>query len=116
MSNKITMVLLSAILLILAFPNFNLSYLAWICLIPLFLVIEGEDFLTSFLLGLLTGFVFYAGSIYWIIGTLRYYGDLSWPLSVLIGALLMGYLALYFGIFCGIVSFFNRFFYSLIFS
>ena len=112
MSNKITMVLLSAILLILAFPNFNLSYLAWICLIPLFLVIEGEDFLTSFLLGLLTGFVFYAGSIYWIIGTLRYYGDLSWPLSVLIGALLMGYLALYFGIFCGIVSFFNRFFYS----
>ncbi|MBI5554695.1 MAG: apolipoprotein N-acyltransferase [Elusimicrobia bacterium] len=107
------MLLASALLLILAFPKFSISFLAWVCLIPLLISIEGEKFAKSFLNGLLVGFIFYAGTMYWIVGTLRIYGGLSWSLSLGLGALLMVYLALYFGLFCGIVSFFNRFLYSL---
>ncbi len=110
---NIIMLLASAVLMILAFPKFSISFLAWVCLIPLLISIEGEKFAKSFLNGFLVGFIFYAGTMYWIVGTLRIYGGLSWLLSLGIGALLMAYLALYFGLFCGIVSFFNRFLYSL---
>ncbi len=106
------MTLGSALLLILVFPKYDLSFLAWICLIPLLISIEGENFGRSFLNGLIVGFIFYAATLYWIVGTLRVYGNFSWLMSIAIGALLMVYLALFIALFCGITSFFNRYFYS----
>ena len=110
--NKTFLAIVSAVLMALAFPKFNLSFLAWFCLVPLLVVLEGEDYITSLRLGFTAGFVFYAITLYWVVETLRQYGALSWPLSLLIGALLMAYLAIYFGLFCGLTSFFNRYFYS----
>ncbi|MDD5259659.1 MAG: apolipoprotein N-acyltransferase [bacterium] len=106
------MILSSALLLILVFPKYDFSYLAWICLIPLLISIEGENFGRSFLNGLIVGFIFYAATLYWVVGTLHIYGNFSWLMSVAIGALLMLYLALFIALFCGITSFFSRYFYS----
>ncbi|MDD5132378.1 MAG: apolipoprotein N-acyltransferase [bacterium] len=106
------MTLSSALIMILIFPKYDLSYLAWICLIPLLISIEGEKFGRSFLNGLITGFIFYAATLYWLVGTLHVYGNLSWLMSIAISALLITYLALFIALFCGITSFFNRYFYS----
>src|SRR5688572_16877286 len=60
--------ILSAILLILAFPDFDLWFLAWFGLVPLFWAIEREkeSALRSFILGWLWGFVFFTGTCWWL--------------------------------------------------
>ena len=61
-------VILSAILLILAFPDFEFWFLAWFALIPLFITIEREKefFIKSLLLGWLFGIIFFFGSCWWL--------------------------------------------------
>ena len=44
--------LLSGILLILSFPFFDLEFLAWFALVPLFFSVEGKGLRRSFELGL----------------------------------------------------------------
>ena len=60
--------LLSAILLILAFPDFGFWALAWFALVPLFCAIEREkeSVARSFVLGWLWGFVFFTGTCWWL--------------------------------------------------
>src|SRR5438876_841414 len=59
---------LSAILLILAFPDFEYWFLAWFALVPLLLGIEGEkgSFIRPFVLGWLFGVVFFSGTCWWL--------------------------------------------------
>ena len=59
--------LLSGVLLILSFPNFDLEFLAWFAFVPLFYAIDGKTHLHAFTLGFLTGFISYLGILYWII-------------------------------------------------
>ena len=51
--------------------------------------------LTAFLLGLVTGLVYFGGTLYWVGGVMRHYGGLSLPVSVGVALLLVAYLALY---------------------
>jgi len=48
-----------------------------------------------FLLGLLSGTVYFAGTLYWTPDVLRTFGGVSAPLAVFAGALLVAYLALF---------------------
>jgi apolipoprotein N-acyltransferase len=59
---------ISAILLILAFPDFDLWFLAWFALVPLLVAIERgkESSAHSFVCGWLFGFVFFTGSCWWL--------------------------------------------------
>ncbi len=59
---------LSAILLILAFPGFEFWFFAWFALIPLFIAIEWEkeSFTKSLFLGWLFGTVFFFGTCWWL--------------------------------------------------
>ena len=59
---------LSAVLLGLAFPNFDYHLIAWIALVPLFIAIylERESFVRCFLVGSLSGSLFYYISCYWL--------------------------------------------------
>ena len=59
---------LSAILLILAFPDFEYWFLAWFALVPLLLAVEREkeSAARSFVCGWLFGFVFFTGSCWWL--------------------------------------------------
>jgi apolipoprotein N-acyltransferase len=63
---RIFLAILSAILLILSFPNFDLGFLAWIGLVPLFLAIRGKSLKVTLGLSYLTGFFFFLGAFFWI--------------------------------------------------
>lgn len=66
------LVFLSAALLILSFPDFNLGFLAWIGLTPLLLSIYGKSLKYSFILSFICGIFFFAGIFYWILGVPGY--------------------------------------------
>ena len=57
---------LSGLLLVLSFPWFDLSGLAWIALVPLLLALEGKGKAWAFALSYLTGCVFFTGIFYWV--------------------------------------------------
>jgi len=80
--------ILSAILLILAFPNFNLSYIIFIGFIPLFFAIQDKTPEKAFLISFICGFLFYLGALYWLFHVTS--------IGLIVICL---YLALYFGIF-----------------
>ena len=68
----------SAILLILAFPNFEFWWLAWIGLAPLlFLVATTSRKRKAFVLGLLWGTVFFYGTCWWLTYPMIHYGGVS---------------------------------------
>ncbi len=83
----------SAILLILSFPGFNIWILAWFAFIPLFFALENQKPLKAFLISYFTGFLFFLGTIYWLV-------HVSLPGMIIVAA----YLALYFGFFGLIIS------------
>ncbi len=91
--------LLSGILLILSFPNFDFEFLAWFALVPLFYAIAGKTLWNSFKLGFLTGFVSFLGILYWIVVAVHTYGNVPMIPSLLILLLLVGYLSLFIGAF-----------------
>lgn len=89
----------SGILSALSFPKFGLSFLAWISLIPLLLLIFKKNPKQSFILGLVAGFAFYAVLIYWIPSVPSHYGNLSFGLSLFIYILLVFFLGLFWAFF-----------------
>ncbi|MCM8780150.1 MAG: hypothetical protein NC914_03275, partial [Candidatus Omnitrophica bacterium] len=93
MPRKIILAVLSAILLILSFPNFNLWPLAWVAFIPLLFSLQNEKAIARFLLAYLAGVIFFCGTIYWLVHV---------TLTGMIALVL--YLALYFGVFGLFVS------------
>lgn len=87
--SRILLCLLSAVLLILSFPNFNFWFFAWIGFLPLFLAIQKTTSrFQAFLLAYLTGIIFWAGIIYWLV-----------HVTLLGSIILILYLAIYFGAF-----------------
>jgi len=89
--------LLSGALLALSFPKFGHPAFGWIALAPL-LVALGHRPQTSrraFSLGLLTGAVYFAGTLYWFVETMTTFGGLSMPLAIFVAAMGIAYLALY---------------------
>jgi len=98
--------LLTAILLILAFPRFSFVWLAPVALTPLLAAVALEPrWPRRFLLGEITGIVYWFGVCYWIEAVLANYGGLNKPLAwlafllfCLIKALHMGVFALLAGI------------------
>jgi apolipoprotein N-acyltransferase len=76
---------MSAILLILSFPDFELWPLAWLALVPLFWVIGAKPQpLRCFLLGWLFGGVFFYGSCYWLTYSMIHFGGLHPMLAYLL--------------------------------
>ncbi|MBN1224111.1 MAG: apolipoprotein N-acyltransferase [Candidatus Aminicenantes bacterium] len=109
------LVILSGSLTALAFPKFNLFFLAWISLIPLLHVLSKRKPVSSFFLGLAAGSVFYAILLYWIPAVPAHYGSLSLPLSILIYLALVLVLASLWAVFGFLFSAVNRSFPVLVF-
>ena len=87
-SFQLLLVLISSLLLILSFPNFNFEFLAWIAIVPLFFAVEGQKPFKAFLSSYLAGFLFFLGTVYWLI-------HVTLPGMIIV----VLYLALYFGFF-----------------
>ncbi len=91
--------LFSGVLLVFSFPNFDLEFLAWFALVPLFYSIEGKGLFHGFLLGFLSGIVSFLGILYWITVAVHTYGNVPFLVSILILLLLVIYLSTYMGMF-----------------
>ena len=100
--------LLSGILLILSYPSFDLEFLAWFALVPLFYALRDKSILAGFFLGYLAGFITFLGTIYWIVVAVHTYGNVPLLLSILILLLLVLYLSLYFGAFAMLFRFMEQ--------
>ena len=57
--------------------------------------LAGRSFRRGFFLGLLTGIVHFAGTVYWTGATVQTFGGLPWPVAVVTAFLLVFYMALY---------------------
>jgi apolipoprotein N-acyltransferase len=109
---------LSGILQVLIFPNFSIYLLGWVALAPLIYAIlkcreqdvmmvlaDGGLFLApatawqGFLLGYVSGVIWYFGSCSWIFHVMHVYGGIGTAMSVLLLVLFALYLALYHGLF-----------------
>jgi apolipoprotein N-acyltransferase len=95
-------------LLGLSFPKFGHPALGWVALAPLLAVAWdcGRVGLLrrAFLLGSIAGVVYFAIALYWLVRVMTQYGGLSTPVAVLVGLLLMAYLALFVGLSAWIVA------------
>jgi apolipoprotein N-acyltransferase len=106
----IALAVLSGMLCAASFPKFGLPAFAWIALSPLIVSAAlsarpGRSLLRHpFTLGLLTGMIYFGGTVYWLAGVMATYGDLSPWLSGLVAMLLASYLALYPAVFAVLVA------------
>jgi apolipoprotein N-acyltransferase len=118
----------SGLLQVLVFPRLNLYWLCWIALAPLMYallrarnadateLLSGETYSylvparpgQGFLLGWLSGTVFYLGSCYWVCSVMHSYGGLSTPVSILLLILFSLYIGLHYGIFGLLMAFAAR--------
>jgi apolipoprotein N-acyltransferase len=93
----------SGVLLILAFPKYNMWWLAWVGMVPFFIAIRDKTPRLAFYLGFVFGFVFYYGNVFWL-NTLIDYNEFV-PVGI---ALLGVYLALFAAIFALLASLLRR--------
>ncbi|MDE2215023.1 MAG: apolipoprotein N-acyltransferase [Candidatus Omnitrophica bacterium] len=89
--------LLSAGLLVVSFPRLELSFLAWVALVPLLCILDGKKEWRAFRRAYLCGFLFFAAAIGWVC-YVTYIGAF----------LLVAFLALYFALFGVAFVFFQR--------
>ncbi len=85
-------------LLALSFPKFGHPACGWIALAPLVIAsvrASRRGVRRAFLLGLLTGAVYFAGTLYWLVETMTTFGGLANAAAVFAAGVLVAYLALF---------------------
>src|SRR5580704_8778879 len=103
--SNLSLSVLAGLLLVFAFPDWNLWTLAWIAPAPLIMAAAREQrFWSSFLLGLITGTIFFVGTSYWVTYSMHNYGGMPIWLCYLAGIPLAAILAIFTGLFSGILS------------
>ncbi len=74
---------LSALLIVLSFPPWNLGFLIWICLIPWFFAIQrSRNSSDAVVQGAWLSFFMTAGGFYWIAMVLREFGQIPWIIAI----------------------------------
>ena len=96
----------AAILLILAFPDFDLWFLAWFALVPLMWAVEREkaSAFRCFLLGWLFGLLFFSGTCWWLTYAPIHYAGFPWPLAYFLLFCVTGVVGVFPGLFAAILS------------
>ncbi|MDR0985040.1 MAG: apolipoprotein N-acyltransferase [Endomicrobium sp.] len=89
-----------------AFPKINFYPLIWISFLPIISVIMSNNPKKAFFYGFYSGFIFNMLELYWI--TLVLKTQLAYIYSILMSSILWSYLALYWGIWSIIISFFKE--------
>ena len=97
---------LSALLLFLSFPNVNLFPCAWVAMVPFFIALtHATNWKSTFWIGYLTGFLFFAGLLPAIFLLYPYANIFATMVGYLV---LVGYTALYFAVFAVLMRFVPR--------
>ena len=102
--HKVSLAMLSGVMLTASFPPLRLSFLAFFALVPLIISIKNEPFSKAFKLGFIAGVTHYLTLVYWIVVVLGHYGHLNILVSLGPYVLLCFYLALYPAFFSGITT------------
>ena len=100
--------LVSGVLIVLAFPVFDMYLLAWVAFIPLLLSLWKKKPQEAFQDGFLFGIVYFFGTLYWIYHSINFYGGISFVPSIVIVLVLCAYLSLYPALFAYFFSFFIK--------
>ena len=96
--NRFAACALSGLMLVACFPKIHLHGLVWVACLPLLAALAGEKRLKrAFLLGYVCGAVFFAGSCYWFITVMEFYGHLAPTLAVVVLILFVLIDATFFG-------------------
>ncbi len=98
----------SALLVVLAAPPFNLWPLAFLSLIPIYLLIRNASPLVATFWSWLTGFLILLGGTFWWVDLLGRFADLSLPSSLGITFLFCAYQAIPYAIWGGVCSLLHR--------
>jgi apolipoprotein N-acyltransferase len=106
------------VLLALSLPRYGHPAVAFIALVPLLVALSGWNGRSvampgvstrrGFRLGLLAGFIHYAGTVYWTGATVSTFGGIPPFVAVLVAGLLALYMAAYVAVFGGLTAFFVR--------
>jgi apolipoprotein N-acyltransferase len=83
------------VLLALSFPTVGHPVAAWIALAPLLTALTSGSLARAFTLGLITGLIYFTGTLYWITRVMSVYGGLHPVVAVLVNAALIVYLSLF---------------------
>ena len=95
----------STLLLIFAFPNFELYPLAWIALVPLLIVIARNPCpVPAFIYGWATGTVFYYATCHWLTYSMIHYGGVPTPLAYLLLLPAAAVVGIFHGFFASLVA------------
>ena len=110
--------LLSGVLLALSFPKYGHPAVAFIALVPLLIAlsgwsgrgvaIRGVSTRRGFVLGLIAGFIHFAGTVYWTGATVSTFGGLPVVVAAIVAALLALYMAAYIAVTGAIVAMLTR--------
>ena len=106
--------LLSGVLLALSFPRYGHPAVAFIAIVPLLVALSGWNGRSDavpgvstrrgFVLGLIAGFIHYAGTVYWTGATVSTFGGLPVFVAVIVAGLLALYMAAYIAAFGAITA------------
>ena len=100
--SNLSLAIFSGLLLVFAFPDWNLWSLGWVGAAPLIMaVVREQRFWRSVVLGTVTGTIFYLGSSYWITYSMHNYGGISIWVCYLIAIIFAAVLGLFTGLFAG---------------
>lgn len=101
------LLVLSSSLYVFSHPPFDLFFLAYFSLVPLFFLLQDSKPSRSFLIGFFFGFLTFTGLTYWVVIAMHKYGGIDLLSSISCLLLLSSYLALYPALFSYIVSLFE---------
>ncbi len=103
MSGSTVAAIASGVLLALSFPRYGHPAAAFIALVPLYVALSGWNGQPGraagvtagrgFRLGLIAGFIHFAGTVYWTGATVQTFGGLPLPVAVFVTGLLVLYMA-----------------------
>ncbi len=101
---------MGAVMLILAFPDFDYWFLAWFALVPLMWAVEREkdSTLRSFVTGWLFGTIFFFGTCWWLTFAPINYAGFPWWLAYFLLLCVCLVVGLFPALFAGILSFLLR--------
>lgn len=100
-----TLATASALLLLLSFPTFDLSWLAWVALAPLLLALsEGVHWRRALWLGWLTGVLFTFFAENWIAHSMTQYGSMLTGVAYAVAFLFAAILALFPAVFAAVMA------------
>jgi apolipoprotein N-acyltransferase len=101
---KLIWAAVSGVLLALSFPKYGHPAVAFIALVPLLVALRGASTRQGFVLGLISGFIHYAGTVYWTGATVSTFGGLPVIVAVIVAGLLVLYMAAYVAVFGAVTA------------